>query len=132
MQPQGHLQVLLNILHAQHSPQQALDSARICIGPGVPRSKTKPADGRVFVEDTLPQTVTDTLRQMGHQIIPLSGFQRSMFGRGQVIMRLHASDLVPEDPSSSSSSSSSHSEDQELIWAAGSDPRGDGQAIAQI
>lgn len=123
MQPQGHLQVLLNILHARHNPQQALDAPRICIGPGIPKSKSKGGiDGRVFVEDDLPVETREKLSAMGHDIRPLQGFARALFGRGQVIMRLRGSDLGhPLD-----------GDEEALVWAGGSDPRGDGQAVAQV
>lgn len=48
---------------------------------------------------------------MGHDAHTLSGFARLMMGRGQVIQKLTS---------------------KELVWAAGSDPRGDGHAVAQI
>jgi gamma-glutamyltranspeptidase/glutathione hydrolase len=48
---------------------------------------------------------------MGHDARQLSGFARLMMGRGQVIQKLSG---------------------KELVWAAGSDPRGDGHAIVQI
>lgn len=50
---------------------------------------------------------------MGHDTRRASGFQRSMLGRGQVIQR-----IVDQNG--------------ERIWAAGSDPRADGHAAAQI
>jgi gamma-glutamyltranspeptidase/glutathione hydrolase len=34
MQPQGHVQVLLNMLEFGMNPQQALDAARICVRHG--------------------------------------------------------------------------------------------------
>jgi gamma-glutamyltranspeptidase/glutathione hydrolase len=51
------------------------------------------------------------IAEMGHDARQLSGFERVMMGRGQVIQKLSGS---------------------ELVWAAGSDPRGDGHAVAQI
>ena len=50
---------------------------------------------------------------MGHDVRVLTGFNRKLMGRGQIIQKL-------QDPSG------------RLVWAAGSDPRGDGHAAAQI
>jgi gamma-glutamyltranspeptidase len=50
---------------------------------------------------------------MGHDARTVSGFDRGLMGRGQVIQKL-------QDPSG------------RFVWAAGSDPRADGHAAAQI
>lgn len=50
---------------------------------------------------------------MGHDARPVTGFSRGMLGRGQVIQKLN-------------------DDTGRLVWAAGSDPRGDGHAAAQI
>lgn len=50
---------------------------------------------------------------MGHDACVLSGFARAMVGRGQVIQKI-------VDKSG------------RTVWAAGSDPRADGHAAAQI
>lgn len=51
--------------------------------------------------------------EMGHDARIVRGAQRGIMGRGQIIQQLH--------PASG-----------ELVWAAGSDPRIDGHAVAQI
>ncbi len=51
--------------------------------------------------------------EMGHDARHAAGLKRSMFGRGQVIQKLN-------DKSG------------RTVWAAGSDPRADGHAAAQI
>ncbi|KAI0257437.1 nucleophile aminohydrolase [Lactifluus subvellereus] len=108
MQPQGHVQVLLNILRG-FSPQAALDAPRFCISPGSPDT----AASAVYFEDGISTETVEKLRAMGHDARILSGFERGMFGRGQVIQRIN-------DNSG------------KTVWAAGSDPRADGHAAAQI
>jgi gamma-glutamyltranspeptidase / glutathione hydrolase len=50
---------------------------------------------------------------MGHNTLLVTGFDRGIFGRGQVIQRMI-------DRSG------------RALWAAGSDPRADGMAVPQI
>ncbi|ORY03709.1 gamma-glutamyltranspeptidase [Basidiobolus meristosporus CBS 931.73] len=66
MQPQGHVQVLLNLLHYDHNPQHALDRTTHLRGAG-------------------QWEVIDELRTLGHNVKQLQGHHRAMFGRGQVI-----------------------------------------------
>jgi len=47
------------------------------------------------------------LAEMGHEVVPVAGYGRTAFGRGQVIRR---------DPETG------------VLWG-GSDPRADGQAV---
>ncbi|PHH51924.1 putative gamma-glutamyltransferase YwrD [Ceratocystis fimbriata CBS 114723] len=109
MQPQGQLQVLLGQIVGGLDPQAALDAPRICIDSGTQR-----ADGtvnwRVSVEDGMPQETIEGLKRLGHEVSVLKGFQRELFGRGQIIKR--TVDAV----------------EGTCIWSAGSDPRGDGAA----
>ncbi|KAI9512854.1 gamma-glutamyltranspeptidase [Russula earlei] len=120
MQPQGQIQVLLNILRG-FGPQAALDAPRFCISPGGPDAGAGMTNaGRAgdinsevyFEEGILPETL-EQLRAMGHDARILSGFSRRVFGRGQVIQ-------MTKDRSG------------KTVWAAGSDPRADGHAAAQI
>ncbi|KAJ6114996.1 gamma-glutamyltranspeptidase [Penicillium sp. IBT 16267x] len=100
MQPQGHVQVLLNMLAFNYHPQAALDAPRICIA----------ADkNAVYVEEGISSATIEGLKKLGHPIEVLSGWKRSMFGRGQIIR--------------------CHYDDGKLVYSAGSDPRGDGMAV---
>ena len=82
MQPQGHVQILSNLLDYGMDPQDALDSPRFCIADGH-------ADGRVYFEDGISEEIVNELIAMGHvtgrEIIRNEG--RSLFGRAQIIMR---------------------------------------------
>lgn len=111
MQPQGHVQTLLNMEVFGMNPQQALDAPRICVGSGLPeKGKTLTVD-TVYIEEGIDEATVQTLQKLGHKVQVLQGFSRSMFGRGQIIRR-HVDDLTGQ-----------------RVWSAGSDPRGDGCAI---
>ncbi|EDQ86029.1 uncharacterized protein MONBRDRAFT_33978 [Monosiga brevicollis MX1] len=109
MQPQGHVQVLLNLIQHGLSPQAALDAPRFCVGPG-----HEGAAGGVALEEGISAQVQAELAAMGHEVELLTGYDRSRFGRGQVIRQemQAASDGTTR-----------------RVWAAGSDPRGDGAAV---
>ncbi len=84
MQPQGHVQVLVAMLDDALDPQAALDRPRFCIDP-IARGAS-----RVLVEAGVPRATTDRLAAMGHAIVPgVDGWERSHFGRGQIIRRDH-------------------------------------------
>ncbi len=100
MQPQGHLQVVCALIDDQLDPQSALDRPRFCIQNGE-------AGGQVALEDGIPEQIMATLASMGHPVQPTTGYARSVFGRGQVILR---------------------SAGEGVLWA-GSDPRADGCAM---
>lgn len=117
MQPQGHVQVLLNMEVFGMNPQQALDAPRICIGAGMPdMADGKTGGGTVYVEEGVAEEVVRGLRKLGHRVEVLSGWDRAMFGRGQVI-RLHWD------------GGDGDGEEKRRVWSAGSDLRGDGCAI---
>jgi len=107
MQPQGHLQMLINLVDLKHNPQQALDMPRFCLdilGGGV---GSRDPGGLLWLEEGWqPQSVA-YLKTRGHQVKLLGGYERVRFGGGQIIMR---------DPQSG-------------LLCAGSDPRKDGCAI---
>jgi gamma-glutamyltranspeptidase/glutathione hydrolase len=100
MQPQGHLQMCVALLDDELDPQAALDRPRFCIEGGE-------AGGAVSLEEGLPVEVVRALSRMGHEINLRDGWARSLFGRGQIILR---------DKSG-------------ILWG-GSDPRADGVAMS--
>lgn len=107
MQPQGHVQVLLNMLAFKMTPQAALDAPRICIGAGMP-DQGGVMDMVVNVEEGIGREVVEGLRGLGHKVEVVGGWKRGLFGRGQVIRK--------------------HEEEGQVVYSAGSDPRGDGAA----
>ncbi|GAA5820325.1 hypothetical protein JCM11251_005575 [Rhodosporidiobolus azoricus] len=110
MQPQGHVQVVMNLLHHNTTPQSTLDAPRFCISADVPEDKSLGDIGTtVYLEEGIKEEVVEKLREMGHVVELLSGHERAMFGRGQLIQKTPGG-----------------------AWAGGSDPRGDGHAVPQI
>jgi gamma-glutamyltranspeptidase len=68
MQPQGHVQVLLNILRGM-TPQAALDAPRFCISAGLPDADDEDANNQnigdinseVYIEEGVPEEVVAKL-----------------------------------------------------------------------
>lgn len=110
MQPQGHVQVLMNQAVFGLTPQAALDAPRVCIGAGMPDAGDV-MDRTVYLEEGMSQETIDGMRKLGHKIEVVKGADRSLFGRGQII-RWHVDPVEGEG-----------------VWSAGSDPRGDGHAV---
>ena len=82
MQPQGHLQVVMNYVDFHMDPQQALDA---------PRWQWM-RDGRVTVETRFNPHLAEALQRLGHDVsVDLS---TPSFGRGQMIVRLDNGVLV--------------------------------------
>ena len=108
MQPQAHLQILSNLVDCEHNPQQALDMPRFCLNVGAGKGiGSEDPGGEVLIEKGFTFDEIANLRNRGHRISPISGWQRSLFGGGQVILR---------DPENG-------------VLIAGSDPRKDGCAL---
>ena len=76
MQPQGHVQVVMNVIDFHMDPQQALDA---------PRWQWM-RDGSVTVETRFDSNLARALSRRGHDI--RVDLDTSSFGRGQMIMRL--------------------------------------------
>mmetsp|Transcript_19655 Transcript_19655/g.29165 ORF Transcript_19655/g.29165 Transcript_19655/m.29165 type:complete len:573 (-) Transcript_19655:173-1891(-) len=101
MQPQGHLQLTINMVSGGLDPQAAIDLPRFCIPQGN-------QDGMVHFEAGIPDDVLQELKAKGHRMVShVSGHNRSIFGRAQIIKK---------DPATG------------VLWA-GSDGRADGCAI---
>jgi len=93
--------VLIALADDGLDPQAALDRPRFCLSDGAPA-------GQVALEEGIPVPVMAELAQMGHTIVPVSGYGRALFGRGQIIRRdVHSG----------------------VLWG-GSDPRADGCAMS--
>lgn len=99
MQPQGHVQVLQALLDDGLDPQAALDRPRICL------VETQ-RGWDLALEEGISARTAGRLAAMGHRVRSISGHERALFGRGQVILRDSQSGV---------------------LWG-GSDPRSDGCA----
>ena len=102
-QPQGHVQLVLNVLAFRLCAQGAVDAPRLCIADGR-------AGGEVAVEEGVEAGAGEALRAAGHAVAPgppVAGYARALFGRAQLVLR---------DPASG------------VLWG-GSDGRGDGAAV---
>ena len=102
MQPQGHLQLLVNLLTHRMEPQTALDAPRF-------RIVAEESGGRVQLEDGISDEVVSQLAALGHAVERVSDLYRASgkLGRGQLIVRDRESGV---------------------LWS-GSDGRADGAAV---
>ena len=76
MQPQGHLQVMTNMVDYGMEPQAALNALRFQV-----------IGDTVLIEEELPPEVIGGLQSMGHQLQMIRGHARVGMGGGQVIQR---------------------------------------------
>lgn len=82
MQPQGHVQVVMNLIDFHLDPQQALDA---------PRWQWL-RDGRIAVETRFDANLARALERRGHEVSV--NISTPDFGRGQMIIRLDNGVLV--------------------------------------
>ncbi len=75
MQPQGHAQVIANVLDRALNPQAALDAPRFYWA----------VDNQVKVEAHMPEEIIAGLRRRGHEVEVVPEF--GPFGRGEIIWR---------------------------------------------
>ncbi len=103
MQPQGHVQVLSALVDEGVDPQSALDRPRFCIN-------AEESGGQIAIEEGMPLETFSGLEKIGHSVYWVSGYERALFGRGQVILR----------------------DAESGVLCAGSDPRADGCAMGLV
>jgi len=75
MQPQGHMQVIMNTIDFHMNPQSALDA---------PRWQWLEAN-KVALENGWNQDIIEGLKQKGHEVLVLNDL--SSFGRGEIIWK---------------------------------------------
>ena len=76
-QPQGHLQLLVNMVDFGLDPQAALNPLRFSVQ----------LSGGVALEEGLPQSTFEELKKRGHTVRLVEGYDRYIFGGGQIIQR---------------------------------------------
>lgn len=105
MQPQGHVQLLVNMIDYGMEPQAAIDAPRFCIDGA--NTDDPHVQSQVFLEAGIGTDTAEQLQRMGHTIAhDVNGHDRDVFGRAQIIQRLPTG----------------------VLWG-GSDGRADGMAI---
>ncbi|MCJ7695927.1 MAG: gamma-glutamyltransferase, partial [Anaerolineaceae bacterium] len=107
MQPQGHLQMMVNLIDLGFNPQQALDMPRFCLSVLGGGLGAEDPGGQLALEEGFDSKDIAELEARGHQISQISGHKRIKFGGGQIILR----DL------------------ESGVLTAGSEPRKDGCAL---
>ena len=107
MQPQGHLQVVSNIIDFGMDAQAALDSHRVCLC-GVQHREGPQQQPVLHVEERIQDI--QGLRAKGHKVKVVRGLRRTEFGRGHMILR---------NPTTG-------------ILSGGADPRSDGCCIPVV
>ncbi|NQW21877.1 MAG: gamma-glutamyltransferase [SAR202 cluster bacterium] len=76
MQPQGHLQLISNMVDHGMDPQQAINALRFMVG-----------NENVILEEGLDPKIAQDLRSRGHNVGQINGYSRVSIGGAQVIQR---------------------------------------------
>ena len=76
-QPQGHFQLLVNMIDFGLDPQEALNALRFSVQ----------MDGGVALESGLAESTFRDLQRRGHRAFMVEGYDRYIFGGGQMIER---------------------------------------------
>lgn len=118
MQPVGHVLHVMNLIIFNLTPQQSIDLPRFCLE----ADASSPDNGlggdgpvstfqtNVLLEEGIDNEVVEQLAKLGHKVSLVTDYKRSVFGRAQIIKN--------------------ESKNGHLIYAAGSELRGDGAAVA--
>ena len=88
-QPQGHLQVISNMLDQEMSPQASLDA---------PRFNFDLMSSKVNLEDSFREETYGVLSSFKHKINILNNYEKGTFGGGQIINKLNDSLISGSDP----------------------------------
>ncbi|MBD1909511.1 gamma-glutamyltransferase family protein [Leptolyngbya sp. FACHB-16] len=86
MQPQGHVQVVVNMTDYHLNPQAALDAPRWRFLEG----------NTVLLEQTVPRFVTSGLSDRGHAVKVTGGVE--FFGKGQIVLRSGEALIAASEP----------------------------------
>ncbi|EGG15453.1 hypothetical protein DFA_10291 [Cavenderia fasciculata] len=102
IQPQSHVQLIVNLIDHKMDPQAAINFPKFMISDGE-------SNGRIIFEDGHQEENIKGLEKMGHnvQLGPVKGHDRRIFGNGQIIVQLT-------------------DENQNRIYCSGTDNRCDG------
>ncbi len=76
MQPQGHLQLISNMVDHGMDPQQAINALRFMVG-----------NNNVILEEGLDPAVARDLQSRGHKVGQITGYNRVSIGGAQIIQR---------------------------------------------
>ena len=76
MQPQGHLQLISNMVDHGMDPQQAINALRFMVG-----------NDNVILEEGLDPAVARDLQSRGHKVGQITGYNRVSIGGAQMIKR---------------------------------------------
>ena len=76
MQPQGHVQVMMNLIDFHLNPQMCLDAPRWQWKEGI----------RFDVEPDVPEALIEALKKRGHQMVAAEN--KLSFGRAEMILRM--------------------------------------------
>jgi gamma-glutamyltranspeptidase/glutathione hydrolase len=104
------MQLLMNMLFFGMNLQQALDAPRVCIGSMGYKHIERGKEKAVYLEEGIDSLVVRELRQRGHLVELVYGWDREIFGRGQIIRAFHG-------------------KGSRKVLEAGSDFRADGMAV---